>query len=298
MGSGRSGSTILDCILGNHEQIESVGELSNLPQSAWLNGEYCGCGQPGNMCPFWRDVRHEWIRRTGVDDVEGYITLQRNFGHFRRGVQLLKERIWSSSEFQVYGERTLDLLAAIRRVSGKAVIVDSSKGPARAFALSLIKGIDLRVIHLVRDPRAVAYSFRKAFKKNPKKGIQHDLRSQPVWRTALFWMQWNLESEIVQSFIPNGASMRLRYEDLTGDPVNTLTRISGFLDIDLRELAEKVASGKYLRLAHIIAGNRLRMSSEICLRTDSEWQHKLTPSEKRTCQFVTGMLMFRYGYIL
>jgi hypothetical protein len=231
-----------------------------------------------------------------VDDVEGYIALQRKFGHFRRGVQLLKERIWSSSEFQAYGERTLDLLAAIRRVSGKPVIVDSSKGPARAFALSLIKGIDLKMIHLVRDPRAVAYSFRKAFKKDPKKGIQHDLQPRPVWRTALFWMQWNLESEIVRSFISKGTSIRLRYEDLIADPGNTLTRIGGFLDIDLKELAEKVASGEYLKVAHTISGNRLRMSRKIRLRADTEWQDKLRLSEKRTCRLVAGVLMSRYGY--
>ena len=298
MGSGRSGSTILDCILGNHEQIESVGELCNLPQHGWLNGEYCGCGQPGNICPFWQAVRYEWVRRTGVDDVEGYIALQRKFGHFRRGPQLLRERIRPSGEFQAYAEQTYQLLAAIRTVSGKPIIVDSSKGPARAFALSLIKGIDLKLIHLVRDARAVAYSFKKAFEKNLKKGVQHDLRSRPVWQTALFWMQYNLESEIVRSSTPKVASIRLRYEDLTADPENTLSRIGDFLDIGLKELAQKVASGKYLKVEHTIAGNRLRMAGKIRLLIDMEWRNKLTSPEKRTCRLVAGVLMSRYRYEL
>ena len=35
MGLWRSGSTLLDIVLGNHQSIESVGELRNLPIVGW-----------------------------------------------------------------------------------------------------------------------------------------------------------------------------------------------------------------------------------------------------------------------
>jgi hypothetical protein len=38
-GLGRSGSTILDIVLGNHPQIESVGEVGNLMYNGWISRE-------------------------------------------------------------------------------------------------------------------------------------------------------------------------------------------------------------------------------------------------------------------
>ena len=72
MGAGRSGSTVLDTVLGNHFQIESVGELANLPKFAWINGEYCACGERGNACLFWEEVRLKWMQRCGIEDISDY----------------------------------------------------------------------------------------------------------------------------------------------------------------------------------------------------------------------------------
>src|ERR671939_281825 len=38
-GLGRSGSTILDVVLGNHPSIESVGEVGNLMRNGWISRE-------------------------------------------------------------------------------------------------------------------------------------------------------------------------------------------------------------------------------------------------------------------
>ena len=46
-------------------------------------------------------------------------------------------------------------------LTGSPVVVDSSKHVSLAFALSHDADLDLRVLHMVRDPRAVAYSWSK-----------------------------------------------------------------------------------------------------------------------------------------
>ena len=51
-GLWRSGSTILDIILGSHHLVEGVGELRTLP-AALVDGATCACGQPVDRCPFW-----------------------------------------------------------------------------------------------------------------------------------------------------------------------------------------------------------------------------------------------------
>src|SRR3712207_200886 len=58
------------------------------------------------------------------------------------------------------------LYRAIQKVSGAAVIVDSSKRSTYAVLLSLLPFADLRVVHLVRDSRAVAYSWGR-IKESP-----------------------------------------------------------------------------------------------------------------------------------
>src|ERR1019366_1995765 len=51
------------------------------------------------------------------------------------------------------------LYRAIRQVAGKSVVVDSSREASQALVLARIPDIDLKVLHLVRDSRAVAFSY-------------------------------------------------------------------------------------------------------------------------------------------
>jgi hypothetical protein len=79
-GLGRSGSTILDVVLGNHPHIESVGEVTRLIRTGWVSRKslrgidpkrlrrpLCTCGKrldvpevedAEEVCPFWSRVRH------------------------------------------------------------------------------------------------------------------------------------------------------------------------------------------------------------------------------------------------
>src|SRR5690349_13952079 len=53
--AGRSGSTLLDIITGQHKDIISLGEISHLPKNITLNS-VCGCGAKVNDCPFWQKI--------------------------------------------------------------------------------------------------------------------------------------------------------------------------------------------------------------------------------------------------
>ena len=139
-GSGRSGSTVFDLVLGNHQDVESVGELSNLFRSGWRNGEYCACGQRGDECSFWSEVKKDWVARTNAGDLEEYIKLQGEFEGLSSIPRLLRQRHKPSESFQRYAKWTHALFRSIQNVSGKSTIVDSSKSPARALALSAVHG--------------------------------------------------------------------------------------------------------------------------------------------------------------
>src|SRR5436190_1536245 len=55
---GRSGSTLLELLLGAHEDIATVGELHLWPHELRPGGRHlpCGCGLPIEACPFWLEM--------------------------------------------------------------------------------------------------------------------------------------------------------------------------------------------------------------------------------------------------
>jgi hypothetical protein len=335
-GLGRSGSTILDVVLGNHPQIESVGEVGNLIRNGWISREslrgidpkrlrvpLCTCGKrldvlyvdtPDEACPFWSSVRREWVERTDRDSIESYPKLQDDFELKRpallvqRLLRVLYEKRRASAPFRSYARLTLDFFESIRAVSGKPIIVDSSKSPVRAYALGMVPGIDLYVVHLVRDGRGVITSLRKTFKKGLQAGIMWDHKGHPMWKTVVRrrvlylvsvvrWIVLNLAAEWVGIQLGPKRTMRLRYEDFVADPEAALGKIGSLIELDLTSVANAASSGKPMQPGHNIGGNRTKKSGFIVLRPDDEeWKTTLSPREQRLAWMLMGWLMRRYGY--
>ena len=295
-GVGRSGSTVLDSVLGNHALIQSVGELSRLSSDAWIQNFYCSCGKRSEDCPFWSAVRQSWCSVNGGVTVQQYNEIQSEVENFHQWPSMLRERWKNSRTFQVYAEQTVLLLKAIQSVSGSAVIVDSSKAVERALALSLIPEIDLRIIQLVRDPRGVVWSHKKAFAKDLENGLPRDIRSQPAWRAALYWCRINMHADWLRRRVGPAKSLFLRYEDFMLNTLPVLRTIGSFIGIDLENVQQRINEGEKLYFDHTIAGNRVRMKGELKLKYDQEWREKLSPRDQQVTEILTGWLMARYGY--
>jgi Sulfotransferase family len=329
-GLGRSGSTILDIVLGNHPDIESVGEVGNLALNGWISREslggidsrklripICTCGKrldvgyvhtPDEACPFWSSVRREWVERTGPESIEAYPKLQNDFEPQRRCPRLLYEGRRRSASFRSYATLTRTFFESIRAVSGKPVIVDSSTVPVQAFALGMIPGIDLYVVHLVRDGRGVLTSHIGSFRDDRQAGVRRYREGRPMWKTAarrkviylvsvVRWIVRNLATQWVCARLGPDKTMRLRYEDFVADPRGALEGIGSLLDLDMTELADAASSGEPMQAGHNVGGNRTKKSGTITLRPDAqEWRTALSPTEQRLSWALMGWLMRPYGY--
>ncbi len=333
-GLGRSGSTILDVVLGNHPQIESVGEVTRLFRTGWvsrgslhgipqkrLRRPVCTCGKrldvlyvdaPEEACPFWSGVRREWVKRTdGENGIESYPRLQNDFELKRRWPRLLYEGRRPSASFRSYARLTRAFFESVRAVSGKPVVVDCSKISVRAFALGMVPGIDLHAVHLVRDGRGVIASHRKSFEKDLEQAaLLRDRKGRPTttWKTIVRrrtlypvsvarWIVQNLASEWVCGQLGPGRAVRLRYEDFVADPEAALGGIGSLLGLDLTEVAEAAASGEPMGAGHNIGGNKTKKSGSVTLRADTrEWRWALSSAEQRLSWALMGWLMRRYGY--
>ena len=285
-GIEHNGSTLLGLTLGNHPQIECVGELSQLPRIGWAGNHPCACGRDIADCEYWSDIRMAWSDMTG-EDIDVLLSGENNFDRNSSFPRLLLEKYIQSPAFVNYCDQTLSLYKAIKKVSGKPVIVDTSKRVSRALALSMMDGVDLRLIHLIRDARGVAYS-----SANPKRA-----RQRAWWKTAARWRTINGLFRIARPIIGEDKTLQVRYEDFIDSPDRTLDEIGCFIDVDLTSIAETLSSGRTLASGHIGIGNGfLQGEKEIVLQRTISWPMKMSIDDQRNVWRVTAGSMRYYGY--
>jgi hypothetical protein len=191
------------------------------------------------------------------------------------------------------------LFEAVSQVADRRIIVDSSKSvqrtDGRSFALQRFTGFDVRVIHLVRDGRAVTWSALKGPGTSDVvyRNLPRFLRG--LW-TVTDWTITNMVCLAVARRLRPGSVMRVRYEDLMRDPQSELTRIGDFVGVDLTGVSEMIAMGKPLSSGHNVGGNRLRFASAIRLKEDREWQDKLPRIYRGLYWLVAWPVARKLGY--
>lgn len=297
MGVGRSGSTVLDTILGNHPEMESLGELYHSANQQWVATQYCACGSLVPECPFWSQVMLRWIEAVGAEATAEFEPLARRFELGRIWNPLVfHPGITRSPAFQRYARTSAEMLDAIRQVCCKPILVDSSKNAYRAAALARTPGVDLRAVHLVRDVRGVAWSMQKRLPSNGKDGLTGPSKPCRVWRAVLGWIAANLRCEAVARQLPGANSIRMRYEDFVVDPARELARIGDLVGADMEQVIDGIASGSEMAIGHTIAGNRMRLAGSVRLNPDVEWIDKMSPRDRWTCWLLAGPMLRRYGY--
>lgn len=299
MGAGRSGSTVLDTILNNHEDVIGVGELVHLFLEGAAQQENCSCGESRDTCPVWRSVRERWSELTGVSPITEHARLMTKFTRVQRLAIPEWHRLRPGNPDPDFAEclrQTHATYQAIADATGKRVIIESSKNPLRARLLCLTPGLDVRLVHLVRDARGVAWSRMKPFAKSKEGGVPRDIRPKPIHISAGYWLFMNFLSEQVRKSFPDQPSTRIHYEDFVSAPDETLKEIGEVAGLDYSSIAAQLAAGDPMAPGHLYAGNRVRTAGPIKLRSDMAWTERLTPHQKRLTWLLAGYKLRQYGY--
>ncbi len=199
-------------------------------------------------------------------------------------------------DLQAYAGYYRKVYDAARELTGARVVVDSSKVAPTALALSHHRGIDLRVLHLARDSRGVAYSWSKSVARPETEGSQMMPRLSALSSTSL-WSSHNLE---IQGLRHRGVPVvRIRYEDLVADPGPVVER--AWRDLGLAgsgRLPLEAPSTIDLSGTHSVAGNPMRFATgRTALRPDTEWQERMSPRDRWTVTALSLPVLAWLGYV-
>lgn len=292
----RSGSTLLDLMLGQIPGFVSAGEVRFLWDRGLLEGQLCGCGVPVPQCPFWRAVLDQAFGPgAGPDPAEMVALRDRVDGLGRLPLTAGPWRPTSlERDLRAFGAVLARLYGAIAQVAGAAVVVDSSKYAAYGRLVAGTPGLDLRLVHLVRDSRAVAYSWTRTKRLLEVADRERYMRVLPAWRSAAFWSLENVALELVRGAATRAAV--LRYDELTAQPAAALQQTLGRLGLpgDAGALADGQLT---LQPNHTVAGNPVRLGrGQIAIRADVEWRAQLPIGARRTVTALTWPLLLRYGF--
>lgn len=296
-GQSYTGSTLLAFLLNAHPDAVSVGAASGLIASVDPTTYECSCGARLADCAFYRElarvlngrgfpfdpVRKPWptayqvsrrrwanvvasrsLRNSMLNDVRDMVV---------RRVPSVSARLAAITSFNVAFAR------AACEIAGVSTFVDSSRDPLRPRYLVDAPGIDVKVVHLVRDARGNVAS------------IMRHVPGLPVTEAARRWYRANAEARRVIRALPAGSSLTVHYEDLCADAQDTIDMISDHVGIPRAPVPED-----FRVIEHHILGNEMRLGGSGRVRVDERWREVLSAADLDTVAARCGKLNRELGY--
>lgn len=294
----RSGSTIISDLLNEDPHIVNIGELVHLWERGITENNLCGCGQAFNECEFWQQVGK--VAFGGWEQVSGdrMRQLQLQADRTRHIPRLLFSPAspFFNPTTNQYGAVLSRVLRAVIEVSGSPIVVDTSKHVATALLLRRIPDVDLRVVHIVRDPRGVAHSWTKVIDRPEATEDDKKMATLHPARIGLRWLWFNWAFGNMDRL--GVATTTIRYEDFVESPVEMLDQILAFAGLE--STARNILSTDtplVLEPGHSVAGNPRRLERKpVEIRSDEGWRTALDPKMSKIVERITSVMLPRYKY--
>ncbi len=304
VGAGRSGTTILASVLGENPGVLAAGEIRWLWQHGVIEGRPCGCALPPLRCPVW-SIPLQRLLTPGPDgeaarspELSAILTSQQevtSLKNRRRVIRSVDARTENWPALEHLRAVTAQICASLVQATGSTVIVDTSKRAQEAAVFASIASIDHYVLHVVRDPRAVAYSWRRSKPAGPGAADQ-TMGTRGLLSSVKRWTENSVGAELLRRRLPPERWLFLRYEDFAAEPESTVARVTDHLGIGART---PFADDRSITLHrnHIVAGNPSRFRiGPVTIEADTEWRQGMTQRDQVAVVALALPLLLRYGY--
>ncbi len=265
MGCARSGSTLTGILLGNNISILDVGELVDFPK---LRGKPNGYGIDTANFHFWEKVK-KYPPKTKETNYSELYSISKKI-ESNKNFFLNYFNFTHSKLVKAYKKYINDIFDSIFEISGKSVIIDSSKYAGRALALLKYLDKDIHIIYLVRNPIGVVESFSK------KDTMQGTLN---FFVANAYYFYINLICVLTVLKAGKTRCIKVKYENLVLNTEEELKRIQSICNIDLSQSVKMIKDNEPFKSEFIFNGNRMRLDKEI--RVKANWvKHKRSIKNK------------------
>jgi len=290
----RNGSTIIGNVLNEIPGFCHVGELHFLWKNAADRGanSLCGCGEVLTRCPVWSTIL-PLGRPAGVSaqaQADAVIGRQRACVRTRHTWRVLHRGLGgglAGDEIRVHAALMTQTYQAIAERMDARVIVDTTKIPGEAALLPYLDGVTPYFVHLVRDPRAVAHSWRE-----PKQYVY----AMSSGKSTAYWLGFNVAARAITRRYPQ-RSLFLRYEDFIADPATAIDALLRLCDADRSSnpIQDRMID---LHANHTVTGNpdRFRTGATVIRESDDSWRAGLPVTARLAAVALSWPLLRRYGY--
>lgn len=316
LAASHSGSTLLAMLLGAHPEACTVGELKAGGNLGNTDQYRCSCGAKIKECSFWNQVSTAMggrgltfdPTRTGTNIQNTDIPYLRRFlqplhrGPVFEGLRdaaLALSPRWHG-HYRSAQRQNAALVGSILEITGKRMVIDSSKTGVRLKYLLRNPDLDVRVIRMIRDGRAVSLTYMEPFEfadatdpslRGGGSGNGKHYKKFSASEAATIWRRSNEEAEHVLAGVDRSKWMEVRYEDLCADPDTTLRKICKFL-----ELAPEKIVRNFRTVEQHVVGNGMRMDKTSEIRADDRWRSHLAKDDLDVFNSIAGELNRKYGY--
>lgn len=289
-GTGRNGSTVLGMYLAQHPDVFFAGELTHIWKRGFQENQLCSCGRPFHDCNFWQSVAADCFGDNPKSTLPDAGKLRDGISTFTNLPRLILGRACRKNDAIRYSRIHRKLLLSIARISGCRVVVDSSKYPTDLAAL-LQADRPVQVIHLIRDCRAVVYSWRTRKRRPEIHWKDEDMPRYGAVRTAVAWRVFNATIERLVSR-KNSDCQVVRYEDFTADPEEDYRKLLDWIGVE-RPFEHREATVGH----HSVSGNPCRFQSgEWKIANDERWRAGLSRWESCVVSLICNSMQRKHGY--
>jgi hypothetical protein len=291
----RSGTTVTGNVLGSAPSAEHIGELNYLWMKVHPAGFECGCGNILWQCPLWKPV----LDRLRISQERRYEIRQLRRDSWRNGDVPARYLDWRRGRVDLAYPRVLgEVYRAVAEESGARLVIDCTKNVSDALAAALAPDVDLHLLHVVRDPRAAAFSSKQQ-KVHGSDAHGIPMKQLSASRNTFHWDVRNLLIErCARPAVAPGRYRRVRYEDLMGSPRSAFGEVAQWAGLGPDELPFTDESTIRVAGSHTVMGNPNRhdVGRELELRTDTRWVDGLGERDVWAATLLGSPLMARYGY--
>jgi len=299
-GSGRSGSTLLSKLLNEIEGSFNVNELVFTHLNGVERDYPCNTGDKFSESPIWLKIMEAYRQKNDINLLKYE---PHRIPNTRKLVRAQLSPFYKTDEatnqyFKDYQQAIKDLYHSIFEATGAEMVIDSSKIAPFVNVVAQMEEFEIYVLHLVRDPRAVAYSWQKTIKRTDvEAGTNLFMEKRTPQRSSIRWQLVNKFAESLKEK-DHLHYHYLKYEDFAKQPAKHLAEILQLLGKSPNEIPVNDNQITLKAIDYGIWGNpNVRQQKDVVrVRYDDTYKQKLSFNARLTSTVWSMPMLMKYGY--